>query len=79
MTMHVAGDPLRDKQSSSSPAWSTTTLSAPGHAYGANVKVLALTIPEREAILAALDDPPRGLEHLKAFCLPSMSGASVTG
>ena len=32
-------------------------------------KVLALTIPERETIIRALDDPPRGLEELRAVLL----------
>ena len=32
-------------------------------------KVLALTIPERETIIRALDDPPPGLEELRAVLL----------
>ena len=32
-------------------------------------KVLALTIPEREAIIRALEDPPPGLEQLRAVLL----------
>ena len=32
-------------------------------------KVLALTIPERELIIRALDDPPSGLEELRAVLL----------
>jgi hypothetical protein len=28
-------------------------------------KVLALTVPERETIIRALDDPPAGLEELR--------------
>ena len=38
-------------------------------------KVLALTIPERETIIQALDDPPPGLEELRAVC----SGARWSG
>ena len=34
-------------------------------AWKLEVKVLALTIPEREAILRALDDPPAGLAELR--------------
>ena len=32
-------------------------------------KVLALTIPERETIIRALDDPPPGLEELRGVLL----------
>jgi hypothetical protein len=32
-------------------------------AYTRNTRVLALTIPQRETILAALEDPPAGLEE----------------
>jgi hypothetical protein len=32
-------------------------------AYGRMTKVLALTIPERESIIRALDDAPPGLEE----------------
>jgi hypothetical protein len=32
-------------------------------------KVLALTIPERETIISALDDPPPGLEELRCVLL----------
>jgi hypothetical protein len=38
-------------------------------AYGRMTKVLALTIPERETIIRALDDPPPGLEELRAVLL----------
>jgi hypothetical protein len=34
-----------------------------------DVKVLALESDERETILAALDDPPAGLEELRAVLL----------
>ena len=37
--------------------------------YGRDVKVLALDIPERETIIQALDDPPAGLEELRATLL----------
>jgi hypothetical protein len=39
-------------------------------ALGRDVKVLALETEERETILAALDDPPTGLEELRAVLLP---------
>jgi hypothetical protein len=35
-------------------------------AYRREVTVLALTIPERETIIRALDDAPAGLEELRA-------------
>ena len=38
-------------------------------AYGRMTKVLALTIPERETIIRALDDAPPGLEELRAVLL----------
>jgi hypothetical protein len=38
-------------------------------AYGREVTVLALTIPERETIIRALDDPPAGLEELRGVLL----------
>jgi hypothetical protein len=37
--------------------------------YGRMTKVLALTIPERETIIPALDDAPAGLEELRAVLL----------
>lgn len=37
--------------------------------YRREVKVMALDVPERESILAALDDPPAGLEELRAVLL----------
>ena len=42
-------------------------------------KVLALTIPERETIIRALDDPPPGLEELRGVLLASTSAESATG
>jgi len=39
------------------------------HAHGAGVKILVLEIAERETILAALEDPPPGLEELRATLL----------
>jgi hypothetical protein len=38
-------------------------------AYDAETKVLALTMPEWEAILRTLDDPPEGLTELRAVLL----------
>lgn len=36
-------------------------------AYGRDVKILARDMPERETILLALDEPPSGLEELRAL------------
>ncbi len=38
-------------------------------AYGREVKVLGLDIPERETIIRALEDPPPGLEELRGVLL----------
>ena len=39
-------------------------------AYGRMTRVLALTIPEREAVLDAIaEDPPAGLEELRGVLL----------
>lgn len=38
-------------------------------AYDVETKVLALAVPEREAILRALDDPPDGLAELRGVLL----------
>ncbi len=38
-------------------------------AYGRDVKILGLSIPERETIIRALEDPPAGLEDLRGVLL----------
>jgi hypothetical protein len=43
------------------------------------VKVLALTIADRETILAALDDPPAGLEELRAVLLRELEWRRAEG
>jgi hypothetical protein len=48
-------------------------------AYRRDVKVLALTIPERETILAALDDPPAGLTELRALLLRELEWRRTAG
>jgi hypothetical protein len=42
-------------------------------------KVLGLTIAERKAILAALEDPPAGLEELRAALLREQEGRRPEG
>ena len=37
--------------------------------YGRMTRVIALTIPERETIIRALDDAPDGLEELRAVLI----------
>ena len=43
-------------------------------AYGRETKVLALTIPERETILAALEDAPADLAELRGVLLEEHVG-----
>ena len=43
-------------------------------AYDLETEVLALTIPEREAIIRALDDPPDGLAELRGVLLVEHGG-----
>ncbi len=68
VTMHLAGVPLRDElvlelaRLVDDDALSSRLETA----YGRMTKVLALTIPERETIIRALDDAPPGLEELPA-------------
>ena len=37
--------------------------------WSRETRVLGLTVPERETVLVALDDPPAGLEELRAVLL----------
>jgi len=48
-------------------------------AYGRLTKVLALTIPERETIIRALDDAPDGLEELRAVLIREHVGRKRSG
>lgn len=48
-------------------------------AYRDGVRVLALTIAERETILLALDDPAAGLTELRAVLLAEHTGRLQTG
>jgi hypothetical protein len=48
-------------------------------AFRREVKVLALTIPERTAILAALDEPPAGLEELRGVLLRELAWLRAEG
>ena len=41
--------------------------------------MLALTIPERETIIQALDDPPPGMEELRAVLLREHVGRARDG
>ena len=68
--MHLAGVPLRDELVLELASLVDDDLgSRLETAYGRMTKVLALTIPERETIIRALDDPPAGLEELRAVLL----------
>ena len=69
--MHLAGIPLRDELvlELARLVDDDDLGSRLETAYGRMTKVLALTIPERETINRALDDPPAGLEELRAVLL----------
>ena len=49
------------------------------NAYGREVKVLGLSIPERETIIRALDDPPPGLEELRGVLVAEHVGRKRDG
>ena len=71
MTIHLAGVLVRDQlvlelaRLVDDDALSSRLETA----YGRMTKVLALTIPERETIIRALDDAPPDLEELRAVLL----------
>ena len=69
--MHLAGVPLRDELvlELARLVDDDDLGSRLETAYGRMTKVLALTIPERETIIRALDDPPPGFEELRAVLL----------
>jgi hypothetical protein len=69
--MHLAGVPLRDEAVLElARLVDDDALSARLEtAYGRVTKVLGLTIPDRETIIRALDNPPPGLEELRAVLL----------
>ena len=71
MTIHLAGVPIRDELvlELARLVDDDALGSRLETAYGRMTKVLALTIPERETIIQALDDPPPGLEELRAVLL----------
>ena len=48
-------------------------------AYGRETKVLALTIPEREKILAALEDAPADLAELRGVLLRELEWRRAEG
>jgi hypothetical protein len=47
-------------------------------AYGDRIRILALDIAERETIIRALEDPPAGLEELRATLVQEHAGACAT-
>jgi hypothetical protein len=79
--MHLAGVALRDEAVLElARLVDNDALSARLEtAYGRMTKVLALTIPEREAIIRALDNPPAGWRNYAPCCSVSTSGACATG
>jgi hypothetical protein len=71
VTIHLAGVPLRDELllELARLVDDDELGSRLETAYGRMTKVLALTIPKRETIIRALDDPLPGLEGLRAVLL----------
>ena len=71
MTVHLAGVPVQDDlilelaRMVDDDALATKLETA----FGRMTRVLALTIPERETILAAMEDVPVGLEELHGVLL----------
>ena len=47
--------------------------------YGRDIKVLGLSVPERETIIRALDNPPAGLEELRGVLLAEHVGRKRNG
>ena len=71
MTVHLAGVPVQDDliQELARMVDYEALATKLETAYGRMTRVLALTIPEREAILSAMDDVPAGLEELHGVLL----------
>ena len=72
--MQLAGIPIRDQDVLElakllRSAGFDDTAERLEDAYDAETKVLALTVPEREEILRALDDPPGSLAELRGVLL----------
>ena len=70
--MYLAGVPVRDdailelaRLLDDDPQLATRLEDA----WSRDIRVFALTIPERETIIRALDDPPAGLEELRGVLL----------
>ena len=75
MTTQLAGIPIRD-QAVLALARLVDDPDLAGKletAYGRETKVLALTIPERTTILAALEDPPADLAELRGVLLRELA------
>jgi hypothetical protein len=72
----LAGVPSAASSWSGSPTGSRATLQATGCAARSKTtyRILGLEIEEREAILAALEDPPLGLSELRAVLLAEHVG-----
>jgi hypothetical protein len=81
VTIHLAGVPVQDDavlelaRLVDDPALADRLETA----FGRMTKVLALTIPERETIIRALDDAPPGLDELRAVLLREHIGRVSDG
>jgi hypothetical protein len=49
------------------------------NAYDRDTKIVALTVPDREAIIRTLDDPPDGLAELRGVLLAEHEGRVKEG
>ena len=79
MKMHLAGIPLRDELVLEFRLVDDDPSAPLETAYGRMTKVLALTIPERETIIRALDDAPLGLEEFRAVLVREHPRTSRVG
>lgn len=73
--MHLAGIPIRDEGVLELARLVDDPLLADklGAAHSREVKILALTIPERETIFAALQDAPPDLTELRCVLLRELT------
>lgn len=81
MPMYLAGVPVRDQAILDLARLVDDPLLAAKleGAYGRGAKILALEIPERETIFAALDDPPADLAELRGVLLRELEWRRAEG
>ena len=81
MPIHLAGIPVRDQAVLDLARLVDDPFLAEKRetAYTRETKVLALTIPERTTILAALDDPPAEFAELRGVLLRELEWRRAEG